>query len=215
MANMTKIDRMSPSDERAIKQLLRIYQSSIEPSEQKSTSELIALVKDPRYHILVSRDGENITGFAMAFVPEHPQFVLLEYMAVDNSLRSRGIGATLLDAAKEVAAECNAPLLLEVDQPGNAVSPNNDPARRVRFYAERGCKRIANLDYILPLDANGTPPPMWLLVSGHARSLSRDEMREWLIALYVEVYHRDAGDPRIEMMLAKSGRQHFALSPIM
>lgn len=209
-----KIERLNPSDESAVVQFLGIYGSSIELSEQKSAAQVRSLVVDPRYHILVSRDAYDVTGFAMIFVPSRALFVLLEYMAVDSSLRGHGVGAALLDAAKRVATEHDAPLLLEVDQAGAAVSAGNDPARRLRFYGERGCQRIVGLDYILPLEANGTPPPMWLLVSGQSEPLTRDELHEWLKVLYVEVYGQDDCDPRIGVMLAMSACQHFPLSSL-
>lgn len=211
---MVEIRRLDPSDAGDIGRFLQIYQASIEPSEQKPASQMTALAGDSRYHVVVSCERGEITGFAMSFVPRHAHFVLLEYMAVDTSLRSRGTGTALLDAASGFAESRNVPLLLEVDQPGSAPSPGNDPVRRLRFYGERNCRRIVGLDYILPLEAEGKPPPMWLLVRGAKAAVSRHELREWLSALYVEVYAQGADDPRIDAMLSGSDQLEFGLSPI-
>lgn len=211
---MNTLCPLNASDAHLIRQFLRIYQASIEPSEQKTAAQINALISDPHYRVHISLDGDTVTGFAMSFIPSRQQFVLLEYMAVDAQLRSRGIGADLLEAASDLAAEYNVPLLLEVDQPGSTISPGNDPARRLNFYAGHGCRKIAGLNYILPLSTNGVPPPMLLLVRGREQALTRHEMRDWLTALYVEVYGQSESDPRIEAMLTRAGSQEFALSPI-
>ncbi|MDX2204773.1 MAG: GNAT family N-acetyltransferase [Hyphomicrobiaceae bacterium] len=211
---MTTITLLDPSNAGQVGQFLRIYQSSIEPSEQKTAAQMAALVADARYRILVSLENGTVSGFAMSFVPSGAQFVLLEYMAVDAELRSCGIGAALLEAAADAALQRSVPLLLEVDQPGSPVSPGNDPARRLRFYAERGCNRLVGLDYILPLATNGTPPAMWLLLRGRTRALSHVEIRDWLTTLYVEVYAQSADDPRIDAMLSGAGDRDFALAPV-
>lgn len=214
MATTPLINRLIPSDEIAVAGLLRIYQSSIEPSEQKTAEQVKAIFADPRYRVLVSRNGSDITGFAMVFFPVRAPFVLLEYMAVDESYRSLGIGAALLDAASDVAAEQGTPLLLEVDQPDASLSPGNDTMKRLRFYAERNCLRIDGINYILPLSTNGAPPPMWLLVRGLTKVLSRNELRAWLAALYVEVYGQDEGDPRIDAMISGIADDELILARI-
>ena len=214
MSKRNKVILLNPSDAKLVDQFLRIYQSSIEPSEQKSAAQMKTLISNPHYRVHVSVEGENVTGFAMSFIPDRENFVLLEYMAVDEQLRSRGIGADLFEAASDIAAQYNVPLILEVDQPGSPISPGNAPARRLRFYAEHGCKRIVGLDYILPLSLHGAPPPMWLLAHGREQALSRSEIRDWLTTLYVEVYGQSETDPRIEAMQSKATAQEYTLSPI-
>ena len=212
---MNTVIELNATNANLINPFLRIYQSSIEPSEQKPAALVKALISDPHYRVHLSIEGEKVTGFAMSFIPSRENFVLLEYMAVDEQLRSRGIGAALFEAASDIAVQYNVALVLEVDQPGSPISPGNDPTRRLRFYAELGCRKIAGLDYILPLSAHGSPPPMWLLVCGREQALSRSEMRDWLTTLYVEAYGQPETDPRIEAMLSEASLQEFTLSPIM
>lgn len=211
---MNTVIQLNASDASLVNQFLRIYQSSIEPSEQKTAAQVKMLISDPHYRVHISVEGEKVTGFAMSFIPGRKNFILLEYMAVDEQLRSRGIGAALFQAASDIAVQYSVPLVLEVDQPGSPISPGNDPARRLRFYAEQGCQKIVGLDYILPLSVYGSPPPMSLLVHGREQALSRSEMRDWLTTLYVEVYGQSETDPRIEAMLSKASLQEFTLSPI-
>lgn len=212
MSDTDTVIQLNAPDASLVSQLLHIYRSSIESSEQKTTIQMEALIEDPRYRLLISVNGGAVTGFAMSFIPRREHFVLLEYMAVDEQVRCRGTGAALLDAASRIAGQYGVPLVLEVDHPRSPASPGNEPARRLRFYAGHGCRQIDGLDYILPLSTHGFPPPMLLLVRSREQALSRNEMRDWLTTLYVEVYGQPGTDPRIEAMLSESSTHEFRLS---
>lgn len=197
---------LAPDDGEYFDQLVRIYQAAIVASEQKSPAELREMLSNPRYRVLVARDASGtVIGFAILYFPSAGAFWLLEYMAVDTRLRSRGLGAHMFAAARQLAGTIvgSAPCVLEVDQP-HAGATDDDASRRLRFYHRLGCRRIAHLNYVLPLREHGTPPAMWLLVHGlEGRAvLSADELRTWLRHIYVEVYNRKPDDPRIIMMMS-------------
>jgi GNAT superfamily N-acetyltransferase len=209
--------RLAPDDEDAFQQLLAIYQVAIIASEQKSPAELRAMLANPRYRFLLAREDERVIGFAILYLPDSGAFWLLEYMAVDQSLRSKRYGERIFSAAKELAASAapGAPCVLEVDQPGDK-SPADDASRRLRFYQRLGCRRIAGLAYILPLEVAGTPPPMMLLVHGieDREVLAASEVTEWLRAIYVEVYGQRPDDPRINLMMPHGdGSDELGLDP--
>lgn len=197
---------LAPDDGEAFDQLVAIYQAAIVASEQKSPAELREMLRNPRYRMLVARDASGtILGFAILYFPLAGEFWLLEYMAVDTRLRSRGLGGRIFAAAKQLATSLagSAPCVLEVDQPRAGIA-DDDTSRRLRFYHRLGCRKVAHLNYVLPLRAHGTPPPMWLLVHGlEGRDfLSADEIEAWLRAIYVEVYARQPDDPRIITMMS-------------
>lgn len=203
----TKYALLSPEDHSGIAEMLAIYQASIVPSEQKSAAELAAMHRDPRYKIVLAREGEHVIGFAIMFFPSGGGFWLLEYMAITARARSLGHGEGIFRAAKRLAADVtgDAPCVLEVDQPASA--PDDDAARRLRFYGRLGCRRIAGLNYILPLESAGTPPPMWLLVHGieHHVSVPTETATQWLKVLYAEVYKKTPEDSRLIAMLSSIG----------
>ncbi len=185
--------------------ILAIYQEAIERSEQKAPDAVAELLRDERYAFLVSRTAGVESGFSISYFPRGGTFWLLEYMAVARDLRSKGVGAALLRETLAMGFERSggAICVLEVDQPGGQVSPTNDPRRRLAFYARHGCRRIAGLSYVLPMDVAGKPPPMQLLVQGQPAPdrVSRDVVGEWLVALYQQVYGCAPDDPRIAEML--------------
>lgn len=198
---------LAPEDEDAFEQLLAIYQAAIVASEQKPPAELRGMLRSPGYRILVAREGQRVVGFAILYFPSGGTFWLLEYMAVEQSLRSKRYGERIFSEAKLLGGSVmpGAPCVLEVDQPGEA-SPADDASRRLGFYRRLGCRRVEGLGYLLPLKSAGSPPPMMLLVHGleDRDFLAAAEMTEWLRAIYVEVYAQGPDDPRITAMMAKA-----------
>lgn len=212
------ISRLPGDDEAGLANVLAIYRDAIEPSEQKPLEELRALVTQPEYEVLVARRDGVVAGFAILMFPSTREFWLLEYMAVDRTRRSSGLGAALLRAANDAGARRlpGAPGVLEVDRQDARVAKGNEVARRLQFYARQGCRTVDGLIYELPLEAGGTPPAMQLLVQGldEVDAVPVDTVKRWLTTLYVEVYGCDASDPRIESMLATAG-DTFALRPLL
>lgn len=213
----TVVAPVSPEDSAAFQALLAIYQEAIEKSEQKPPDAVAALLRDERYMFLVSRTGREITGFAIIFFPPDSDFWLLEYMAVAATARSTGIGGKLFQDTLVFGRTRSGgnPCLLEVDQPNAPVSPSNDPRRRLQFYAANGCRRLVGLNYILPLDVAGTPPPMQLLVHGldGSSDVPVAVVRVWLSTLYSQVYGCAPDDPRIDVMLDRM-KAHIRLAPL-
>lgn len=213
-----KIERLDPERPSDCDALVRIYQSAIERSEQKPEAALRALLRDWRYDVLIARDVTGVVqGFSMVFHSETRTFGLLEYMAVAQEARGSGIGAHLFSSAAAAAAERSptAPGILEVDVPPVGSASSDDRARRFRFYERQGCRRLSGIDYILPLDTHGAPPPMTLLIYD---PVGRPHwplamVATWLEALYVEVYGTSRDDSRIAAMMA-SLSDRVAVSPI-
>jgi hypothetical protein len=90
--------------------------------------------------------------------------------------------------------------LVEVDQPHDEKT-----TRRLRFYTRLGCKRVGDINYILPLRTHGQPPPMMLLsvpLYGPTTYVTRTTLERALERIYESVYHQSPDDPRIAQMLS-------------
>lgn len=189
--------------------LIKIYQEAIDPSEQKRPAEIAAMLADPRYVLMVSRTGGAVSGFAISFFPDDADFWLLEYMAVASSMRGQRVGEAIFHETYHYGLERDPAriMVLEVDQPGSSTNPANDTHARFRFYRRVGCRRVGGLDYILPLDTGGTPPPMMLLTYRvpAIEAVTKIQVRHWLTRLFVDVYRKSASDPRINAMLSPLG----------
>jgi len=186
--------------------LISIYQEAIEQSEQKSPSEIMAMLGDKRYAFAVCKSDGLVRGFTISYFPESSNFWLLEYMAVDSHARGKGIGESIFLHAYQYGMQRDPARMcvLEVDKPGDTGSPNNDTRGRFRFYKRLGCRAVEKLNYILPLDTHGAPPPMLLLTyrKPPLDALDKRQLRQWLTTIYQSVYGQSSDDPRIDVMMS-------------
>jgi GNAT superfamily N-acetyltransferase len=178
-----------------------LYAQTIELSEQKTEAEIRAAFANSLYCFLVAEEAGVIVGFSILYLPLAADFWVLEYLAVAPSHEGQGLGGRLF--AESAAVAEGRVGLVEVDSDSGEDAGSAKRRRRLGFYAHAGCRRLGDISYVLPLRANGTPPPMEILV--HApeafTSVPAVTTRDWLTRLYVEVYGQPADDPRIDLML--------------
>ncbi len=124
-----------------------LLRSTFPPDELESLDDLRATLATGADGVL-ALDGERIVGGVV-----HEPFVggavrLVGYLVVDASMRGRGLGPRLLAAAR---AQSDSGLVLgEIEDPRHfAVSADDDPVARVRFWARLGC-RLLPLPYVQP-----------------------------------------------------------------
>src|SRR5579862_1693039 len=102
----------TPADSR-FDELCAIYSNAIPASGQKSVSELSAMVSRPDYRFLLAQEGTAVVGFSISFVPGDESCCLLEYMAIHERCRNRGLGKRLFrETVKTVQKEY---IVVEVD----------------------------------------------------------------------------------------------------
>jgi GNAT superfamily N-acetyltransferase len=193
------IRTLAPDDEAGFAAAYAIYADALEKTEQRTRTQMQALLVRPDYRFLVAeRDGAMI-GMTAAWRPEAGDIWLFEYAAVAPQARGGGVGASLFLACVGEAGPGRVGLVeVDSDRAGDAAQN----ARRLAFYGRLGCRVIQAVDYLLPLDAFGTPPPMLLLAHapGAKRSVTREVVETWLRRIYVGAYGKRADDPRIAAM---------------
>ena len=195
--------RLQPSSEPEFSDLLSLYEEAFPSSERKPMAMLRRMLATEQYYFLLAMEGDITVGFAIARVLSGGTAALLEYMAVVPSQRRRGIGGQIVLAA---ARAVNAPpltLLLEVESDRIEDLDWLQRARRKQFYRALGALELRNLTWIMP-PVIATPPPameMMVLASGIS-FVRREELRQWLVSIYVDVYGRSADDPSIDVMLS-------------
>ncbi len=185
----------NPADP-AVTRITGIYLQAIPETERKPAAWLTEVITRKGFTLLVAIEAESPVGFATIFVPPDRGFSLLEYLAVDPNYRSRGIGAELFHASIVLAN--SSPMLLEVDSADRFSLSHDERARRIAFYRRLGCRRIADLSYILPM---GNAPPMELMVANAPGNITTIQLRQWLQTIYRDVYSVPPSDPRIAKMI--------------
>lgn len=206
MPDREQLEQLKSSSDPDFTDFYNIYAASISVREQKSESWLCKMVGKPESRILLMKRDGKVTGFSILFLPSAQSFGLLEYMAVREQDRNRGLGAELFRRSVERALTSEGRqrlMLLEVDSDREQSSDQNLRTRRQQFYRRLGCLRIAGLHYILPLRGEGPPPEMDLMVysPGDLREISKSDLERWLKTIYEDVYHCSPDDPRIATMM--------------
>jgi GNAT superfamily N-acetyltransferase len=207
MAEPVKLEQLESSEGEAFRQLYAIYAASIAAREQKREGWIAAMIGAAEYRVWVAKAGGLVRGFSILFVPASRGFALLEYMAVAPDQRNQGLGAELFRRTVEHAVTPEGrklPVLLEIDSDREPSSDQATRARRKRFYRRLGCLRIAGLHYVMPLEGEGSPPEMDLLVysAEPLGRLGRSDLARWLETVYRDVYHCPPNDPRLAQMVA-------------
>lgn len=175
-----------------------LYSSSIEKAEQRPEAVFRALVIREDYRFVAAVMDGKLIGISVSWIPPESGFWLFEYVAVDGEMRSRGVGANLFFATRLLAGQERA-ALIEVDADLGAP----EQAKRLNFYRRLGCRKIGGLDYQLPLEVFGQPPPMWLLVMAQQETVAVSvfALEDWLRRMYAEVYGKTLHDPRLAQMI--------------
>ena len=200
---MLRFDALAPTATPAFEALYAIYAEAIESSEQKTRAELHSAICDPRYRFIAALEAGVMVGFSIVYLPLGADIWVLEYLAIAPEHEGRGVGGQLFSESAAMAGPGRLGLI-EADADTGEERGSARRRRRLRFYARTGCRQLGDISYLLPLTANGAPPPMDLLV--HAPSaiayVPVATAQAWLRLLYVEVYGQPGDDPRIASMLA-------------
>jgi GNAT superfamily N-acetyltransferase len=206
MADAVELEQLESRDGETFGQLYAIYAASIVAREQKPEGWIRAMIGAPEYRVSVARAGGLVRGFSILFLPASEGFALLEYMAVAQEERNRGLGRELFLRSLDFAVNREGgklPVLLEIDSDREPSSDRAMRTRRERFYRRLGCMRIAGLHYMMPLPGEGASPEMDLMVQSAEPldGLGRRELKRWLQIIYRDVYRCSPDDPRIGQML--------------
>jgi GNAT superfamily N-acetyltransferase len=197
------VRRVNSIHDAAFDQLVEIYTEAISQGGRKSLERLAEMIQHPSYFFLVGLQSDRVIGFAILRAFDASDAALLEYLAVERSCRSHGVGSALLQSIANLDAFSSNFLLAEVDSDKNASTERSENTRRKQFYRRLGWKEVDQLSYIMPPVSNVQPPAMDMLVfkSRLPSHIDRDRIRQWLQHCYVDVYHQPATDSRINTMM--------------
>lgn len=122
-------------------QIVALYESSLKrdfpPSELKSLSAILSMMRKGRYDVLGALDGETLVAYALMYCPGDRRVVLLDYLAVEPQMRNQGVGSALLLQLRDYYRASADVLMIECERPKSA--PDEAEARkRIHFYTRAG-----------------------------------------------------------------------------
>lgn len=98
-------------------------------------------------------DGEKMAGYALCVQDPERNTILLDYLAVYEEYRNRGMGALLLQKMQQIYTDKNG-IIIETERPDKAEN-EADRALRLRrnaFYTRCGCRQTGLLTNVAGVD---------------------------------------------------------------
>ncbi len=154
-------------------------QRDFDPNELKPWSLIEKLWNRNEYAFYALTESEAILGYAL-FARKENNY-LLDYLAIEENHRDRGLGSLFLKMLAEQLQD-TACIVVEVEDPGKAGSPEDRALRerRLKFYLRNGYRktgvvaRVYGVDYLIlevPADAEHTAEEIFEIYTDLYRSM--------------------------------------------
>jgi ribosomal protein S18 acetylase RimI-like enzyme len=169
------------------RQAMRIYLAEFPADSRLPVSRVRSLLRAGEYQLLVAQDQDagGVLAMALIWVCGRPAFVHLDYIAVRQECKGRGIGTALYRwLVKHVQKLSPRAQLLTLEVEDDLVS----------FYRRSQTRILQNVPYLFP-GLHG-PIPMHLMVYDRQgrKTLDRALVQRLIRALYQGLHHRGADD---------------------
>lgn len=177
------------------KEAIRIYEDSIPAAERQKISLIKERVKSRREYLLIGRFEDEIVSMALIWSLENSKFNLLDYLAVKESHRRKGVGTSLIKYILMEYVTGDRSIVVEVEDPKDRALKNI--TGRVEFYRKNGAKELKNVPYFVPPLQGNYPNKMILMIFSNNPStkMESDVVKSLIKQIYLDLYSRDAKDP--------------------
>ena len=150
---------------------LDLYETSFPPEERVLVSSFLQLLKerakgdypDSYMQAVLDDDVRMVAAIRFDVVREFGA-TYFWYMAVDPSVRNRGIGSACFDEVVRRATEAGTrAMVLEVEMPDH--SPDQEmSARRIGFYRRHGAAMLTGIEYMQSVGPHQPAIPMHIMI---------------------------------------------------
>lgn len=177
---------------RRFREAMRIYRAEFSHDTGLPVSRLFELLKEGSYQLLVAQAEQRVLGFALIWVCRNPAFVHLDYFAVVDEWKEKGIGTRLYRWLTEHLTDFSSRarlLTLEVEDD------------LIAFYRRSDTRLLQDVPYLFPGPRG--PVPMHLMVYDTLgrTTLDRATVRSVMRGLYCGLHRRDKRDPLLQSCL--------------
>lgn len=171
---------------------MRIYRTEFLADSRLPVATIHTLLTAGQYQLFVTQEQGTVLGFALIWISRRPAFVHLDYIAVRQEQKGRGIGTVLYrwltSHLRELYPRASL-LTLEVED------------ELIPFYRRSDTHLLEQVPYLFP--GRFSPLPMHLMVYDRQRrkTLDRTLVQGVIRALYCGLHQRPAGDPLLRSFL--------------
>ncbi len=199
---MQEVILLSKCSSQQFDKIYAIYEKSFPLSEQKSKEFFRTLFEREDYSIFICQNQDEIEGFTIFYTPLSLDFILLEYMAINGNIRSKGLGSKLFQySISQLHKFDTKPILIEIDSTKDDSKNCAMNNKRADFYRKNSCKIVENFDYILGLKSEYRASKMELMVYfPNKKHIEKKSLKRYIQEIYSNVYNRSHDDEDIEKM---------------
>ncbi|PHR71897.1 MAG: GNAT family N-acetyltransferase [Lutibacter sp.] len=145
-----------------------LYQEAFPKEERKLLDAQTRVMSNPLYHYDVVIVDNQLIGFLLWWDLDSVRYI--DHFATVKEQRNKGYGKSILENFMSLNDK---PVLLEVELPESSIN-----RRRIKFYERIGFK-LNKHHYELPVFNEGEPP-LQLLLMTYPRSISKDEVEQFV-----------------------------------
>ena len=193
-----QVTRITQYYSRRFREAMRIYRVEF-PDTALPTARIRALLKAESYQLfVVEEDTRDTLAMALVWLCRQPVFLHLDYIAVKQEKKGRGIGTALyrwlIDHMQELSPRAQL-LTLEVEDD------------LLGFYRRSQTKVLQNVPYLFP--ARRGPIPMNLMVHDRLKRtiVDRALVQGIIRGLYRGIHNRGADDALLRSFISRVPRQ--------
>lgn len=200
---MTEFIKCNISNAAFVNQALDIYINSF-PSNERHPIEIIKeRINKQKSVLYVGIEDHKVNCFALIWNLQESNFTLLDYFAVEEKQRNKGIGAQFYNFLINEIRKLDRLLILEVEKPEDEFDISK--INRIQFYLKNKTQILKDTPYILPaLDStNNTEMVLMIAESGKSHELTREKIKKLIEQIYLELYQRDNKDSLLLSFIEK------------
>lgn len=187
-------------------QAMAIYEQSLPSNERQPNSVIEDRLNQGLCTLYGVMEGNAVIGMMVIWIFEDTPFTFLDYLAVHQDYRGKGIGEFCMQKIREEFAKMNKSMLIEVEDPDFG-EDRVTKIRRIRFYEKCGSKWLVNTPYIIPPLDGTDPTPMLVLIIANedVTQLDGASVRDILRRIYRSVYEKSEDDLLLNSFINKIG----------
>jgi GNAT superfamily N-acetyltransferase len=200
LSNVRSIEIINVTDlsSKEFKAVMEMYKKEFPIEEQKSFEQIETLLLRKIYTLFVARHKcfDPIIGFAFVMFNSDPEFIYLDYLAIDPIFQKCGFGTIFFNSIVEMLKPSSLGIMLDFEISELAENEQEKLIRekRKQFYLRLGCHVLKDVDYRLPItDGKSVPMVLAFKPGGSIRVLPSEVVKQLIVIAYEKI-HSDVRD---------------------
>jgi ribosomal protein S18 acetylase RimI-like enzyme len=188
--SFTRVERYSSG---RFREAMQIYQAEFPIRSRLPITRIRQLLSTGSYQLFVARDSGRVLGLALVWVCARPAFAHLDYIAVAQQWKGRGIGTAfyrwLIAHLKELSSRAQL-LTLEVDD------------ELIDFYRRSQTRVLHQVPYLFPGPRGAVPMHLMVYDCRGRETLDRAVVQGLIRALYRGIHNRGSDDALLRSFIS-------------